>query len=236
MSGHSKWANIKRKKEVNDKVKSGTFAKISRLITLAVIEGGGVKDPQTNVKLRIAIDKAKHSNMPKDNIERSIERGAGPNKESLQEIVYEGFAPYGVALMILTTSDSPNRTSSEIRNILDKHGGKLVNKGAVSYMFQKCAIMKIRKKNISEEAMFQLIDSVGAYDVDQDTEFYYLFIPYEQLGKMKHDDSILYESVEIDYRPTATIDVGEESKAKTVLNLVDKLEALDDVHKVFSNL
>ncbi len=121
MSGHSKWANIKRKKEANDKIKGNVFAKLSRVITLAVIEGGGIGDPQLNNKLRLAIEKAQASNMPKENIKRAIERGLGPQKDQLKEVIYEGFAPYGVSLLILATTDNPNRTLTELRTKLRKN-------------------------------------------------------------------------------------------------------------------
>ena len=117
MSGHSKWANIKRKKQANDLVKGNVFAKMSHLITLAVLEGWGIVEPENNVKLRLAVEKAKSVNMPKENIKRAIEKGSGPNKTLLKEVIYEGFGPYGVFLLILATTDNSNRTSSEIRNI-----------------------------------------------------------------------------------------------------------------------
>ena len=119
MSGHSKWANIKRKKGANDKIKANVFAKMSHLITISVLEGGGIVEPENNVKLRLAIDKAKSVNMPKENIMRAIERGFGPNKMMLKEVVYEGFGPYGIFLLILSTTDSSNRTTAEIRNFLE---------------------------------------------------------------------------------------------------------------------
>src|SRR4051812_30449460 len=120
MSGHSKWANIKRKKEANDKVKGAVFGKLSRLITIAVTEGGGLPDPENNVKLRFAVEKARSENMPKENIQKAIEKGSGPNIQELKEVVYEGFGPGGVALLIVTTTDNSNRTHAEIRNVLER--------------------------------------------------------------------------------------------------------------------
>lgn len=135
MSGHSKWANIKRKKGLNDAIRSKIFAKLSRIIALSVSDGGGIVDPDNNVKLRLAIDNAKQFNMPKENIKRAIEHGAGHGRDQLKEVVYEGFAPHGVGFIIMTITDNPNRTYSEIRTRLEKHGGKLGKPGSVSYLF-----------------------------------------------------------------------------------------------------
>src|SRR5438132_496161 len=131
MSGHSKWSKIKRQKEVTDKVKGAAFAKLSRIITLAVIEGGGIPDPVNNVRLRLSIEKAKALNMPKENITRAIEKGAGPHKLELKEVVYEAFAPHGISVIIVATTDNSNRTFAEIRTILERNGGKMGTQGSV---------------------------------------------------------------------------------------------------------
>jgi YebC/PmpR family DNA-binding regulatory protein len=147
MSGHNKWSKIKRGKEAKDKVRGNTFSKLSRLITLAVLEGGGITDPNNNIKLRLAIDKAKHFNMPKENIARAVARASGPDKSQIREVIYEGFASAGVGLIIYATTDNPNRTLSEIRNILERHQGKLGTPGSVSYLFNdvaQSALIKIR--------------------------------------------------------------------------------------------
>jgi len=136
MAGHSKWKQIKHKKAANDQQRAKIFSKISKLITSAVIEGGGFSDPNINVKLRLAIDKAKNANMPKDNIARAIEKGSGPDRVHLKEVLYEGFGPHGVALVVHATTDNSNRTVVEVRSVIEKAGGKLGVQGSVSYLFQ----------------------------------------------------------------------------------------------------
>lgn len=138
MAGHSKWKQIKHKKAANDQQRAKIFSKISKLITSAVIEGGGFSDPNINVKLRLAIDKAKNANMPKDNIARAIEKGSGPDRVHLKEVLYEGFGPHGVALVVHATTDNSNRTVVEVRSVIEKAGGKLGVQGSVSYLFQVC--------------------------------------------------------------------------------------------------
>ncbi len=227
MSGHSKWANIKRKKEANDKVKGSVFSKMSRLITLAVLEGGGITDPEHNVKLRLAIEKAKQSNMPKDNISRAIEKGIGPNKELLKEVVYEVFAPGGTALLILATTDNPNRTLPEVRNVLERRGAKIGNQGSVSYLFQKCGMIVLKKEAAPEDKLLQFSEEAGALDIDQDSENYYVYIPFEKIGKV--------QGAEIDFRPLTKVKIEDETKAANMLSLIEALEELDDVQKVFGN-
>jgi YebC/PmpR family DNA-binding regulatory protein len=236
MSGHSKWANIKRKKEAQDKIRGNVFSKLSRIVTLAVIEGGGITDPQHNVKLRLAVEKAKQANMPKDNIQRAIERGAGPNKDQLKEMVYEAFAPGGVSLLILASTDNPNRTLAEIRTVLDKSGGKIGAQGSVSYLFEKCGLVVLDKNSIDEEKAFQLADQIGALDFHSDELDYSIYIPFEQIGRAKEifKDYHLKE-LETLYRPRMTVNI-EPDKVVLVENLIIALESLDDVHKVFSNL
>jgi len=236
MAGHSKWANIKRKKEAQDRLRGNLFSKLSRIITLAVIEGGGIGDPQHNVKLRLAIEKAKEANMPKDKIQKAIERGLGPSKDQLKEVVYEAFAPGGVSLMILGSTDNPNRTLAEIRVVLEKSGGKLATQGAVSYLFEKCGLVVVDKNKIDEEKAFQLAEEIGALDIEIDGDVYLIYIPFEQVGKAKTllNGEYLLE-LETVYRPKMKVAIDEEKK-KLIDKLVDDLEALDDIHKVFTNV
>lgn len=237
MSGHSKWANIKRKKEANDKLKGNIFSKLSRLITIAVLEGGGITNPENNVKLRLAIERAHASNMPKENIKRAIEKGVGPDKSQMREVVYEAFAPYGVSLIILAHTDNQNRTLSEIRNILEKHGGKLGNIGSVSYLFTKCGLIVVDKKTVNQDKVFELADQIEALDLTEDEFKYNIYIPYVKLGHIKEVfKDIKYDSAEIDFKPQNPIVLEDEDKLKKILLLIEDLEALDDVQKVFTNL
>lgn len=236
MSGHSKWANIKRKKGVNDKIKANVFAKMSHLITIAVIEGGGMTDPENNVKLRLAMDKAKSSNMPKENIERAIEKGYGPNKAMLKEVIYEGFGPYGVSFLILSTTDNSNRTSSEIRNMLEKNSGKLGTQGSVSYLFKKCAFVSFQKKETNEEVIFKIGEELQAFDIDEDESHFFVFFPFSNFGLLKtHLNNVKYDLAEIDYLPLVPISIDPD-KQTTVLGIIEAIEELDDVQRVYTNL
>lgn len=237
MSGHSKWANIKRKKEANDKIKGNLFGKMSRVITLAVIEGGGITDPDLNPKLRLAIEKAQSINMPKENIKRAIERGVGPQKDQLKEVIYEGFGPYGVSLLILAATDNPNRTLSELRVNLEKNGGKLVQPGAVSYQFKKCGLIVFSKKKVDQDKIFEISDKLQAFDLEEDEEKYYIYFPYEFLGHVKEKIGDLpYDNLEIDFKPQIKIEINDEKKLEEILKLINFLESFDDIQKVFTNI
>jgi len=236
MSGHSKWANIKHKKQANDKVRGLAFSKLSRVITLAVIEGGGMTDPAHNFKLRLIIEKARALNMPKENIARAIEKGSGPNKALLKEVVYEGFAPHGISLIIEASSDNPTRTYSEVRNCLEQHGGKLGSQGSVSYLFEKCGMIKFDKDKVKEEDTLAFAEGMGASDIDSDEETYTVYFPFGNLGKVKdHIGALPSHPAEVDYKAQSLISIPVEN-IKSVIAAIDALEALDDVHTVFSNI
>jgi YebC/PmpR family DNA-binding regulatory protein len=174
--------------------------------------------------------------MPKENIKRAIERGIGPGRDQLREIIYEAFAPYGVVLMILATTDNINRTTSEIRNILERYGGKLGHQGSVAYLFQKCGLIVFEKKDVNEENVFSLAEKVNAYDIDQDETHFFLSFPFANFGRVKeYLGNFRYETCEIDYKPSSYIKIETEDEAKKILNLIDTLEELDDIHKVFGN-
>lgn len=236
MSGHSKWANIKRKKGANDMIKANVFAKMSHLITIAVIENGGIIEPENNVRLRLAIDKAKSVNMPKENIKRAIEKGFGPNRMMLKEVIYEGFGPHGIFLLILSTTDNSNRTSSEIRNMLEKNSGKLGTPGSVSYLFKKCAFVSFKKLDVNEEAVFKIGEELQAFDINEDDSHFFVFFPFSNFGLLKtHLNNINYDLAEIDYLATTPVKLDSD-KEKKVLDLVEALEDLDDIQRVYTNL
>lgn len=160
MSGHSKWANIKRKKEANDKVKASAFAKLSRQITLAVVEGGGMTNQDMNIKLRFAIEKAREGNMPKENIQRAIEKANRSTGSALQAVQYEAFATGGIALMIIGFTDNHNRTISEVRNVLDRHGAKLAGQGSTKYLLESEKLIRIPLASDQVEPLKQLMDAL----------------------------------------------------------------------------
>lgn len=235
MAGHSKWSKVKRQKQVTDKEKSKIFAKLSKLITMAVVEGGGIGDPDLNVKLRLAIEKAKQGNMPKDNIERAIEKAAGANKDVLKEVHYEAFAKHGIALLIVATTDNPTRTIAEIKMTLDRHGGKLGAQGSVSYLFEHCAMVTCNKLNNKEEAVFALAEKLAASDIDEDEHSYILYIPFQNAGKIKeHASEVSIASQEIEYKPVTTVEVPKEDES-VIYTLIEALDNLDDVQSVYTN-
>lgn len=228
MSGHSKWSQIKRKKGVKDQEKGKVFSKMSKLILLAVQEGGGLTDPERNLRLRAAIDQAKAANVPKENINRAIERASGPDKQQLHEMIYEAFGPGGIALLIQATTDNPNRTSSETRSVIEKHGGKLGSQGSVNYLFRKCASAIIDKAQKKEEEIFALADQLGAFDIEEDENSFTIYFPFENIGKADVPS-------ELDFKPVSSVKIEDRATAKKILTLMDRLEALDDIQKVFAN-
>jgi len=237
MSGHSKWANIKRKKEANDKIKGNVFSKLTRLITVAVLESGGITNPDNNIKLRLAIEKAHSFNMPKENIKRAIEKGTGPDKSQIKEVIYEAFAPDGVALIILAHTDNQNRTLGEIKNILEKHKGKLGSIGSVSYLFVKCGLIVIDKSIVDQNKILELADQLEALDIVEDELKYNIYLPYVKLGHIKEIlKEVKYDSAEVDFKPQNPIKIDDDSKLEKISLLIECLEALDDVQKVFKNL
>lgn len=236
MSGHNKWSKIKKGKEIKDKQKSNVFSKLARIITLAVIEGGGIRDPENNIKLRLAIEKAKSLNFPKENIERAIEKGTGPDRQQLKEIIYEGFGPGGVALIILATTDNVNRTLGEVRHFLELQHGKLGNQGSVLYLFKKCGLATFKLSEAQEKSVTDFADKIEAFDINEDNEFYYVYFPYEHLGKVgEYLGDLKSSAVEVEYKSISSVEINDEDQAKKILDLIDVLENLDDVHKVFTN-
>ncbi len=236
MSGHSKWSKIKREKGFKDREKSNIFSKLSRIITSAVVEGGGVIDPNSNIKLRIAEEKAKKLNMPKDNIQRAIEKGIGPDKNLLKEVTYEAFGPGGIALIILASTDNLNRTLSELRNVLELHRGKLGNKGSVMYLFRECGLLILKSSETTEEMVLSFGDRIGAFDIDKTDDYFKVFIPYEALHNVKdHLNTMHADSIEIDFKPQIKITIENKEVAKKITGLIEALENLDDIHQVYSN-
>jgi len=238
MSGHSKWANIKNKKAANDKVKSSVFAKITRIITLSVVEGGGITSPDTNFKLRLAIDKAHAANMPKENIARAIEKGHGPDSSLLKEVVYEAFGPHGVAYIIQCATDNPTRTHNEIRGVLEKRGGKMAGQGSVGYLFQKCAVMQFDLSSSNENMIFDFGQALQAYDIDEGEGTITVYFPFDQFGKAKLalGSSLHPKLFDVEYRPLSKIHVASIDEAKHILELAEAIEEITDVNNVFTNL
>lgn len=237
MAGHSHWAQIKHKKAKVDAQRGKIFTKIIREITVAVREGG--PNPETNPRLRTAIENARRVNMPSDTIERAIKKGTGElGGENYEEVLYEGYAPNGVALMILTYTDNRNRTTSEIRHILSKHGGNLGSSGCVSFLFDRVGIIEVPKEGVSEEEIYEKAIEAGAEDVEVGELNYILYTKPEDLYPVKEALSSMglqIERAEIAYKPNSLVQVNDVETAKKILKLMDALEDLDDVKEVIAN-
>jgi len=235
MSGHSKWATIKHSKAKTDSARGKVFTKIIREITSATKLGGG--DPAANPRLRLAIDKAKAANMPKDNIERAIEKGIGGGGAAMDELVYDGYAPGGVALMIEVMTDNRNRSGGEVRNILEKNGGTWGASGSVSYMFKRKGSIVFDKTGVDEEALTMAAIDAGAEDVLSEETTIEIVTTPEQFEKVRDDlasKKFVAASSELTMVPSTTVKVSGEA-AQKVLRLVNLLEEHDDVQAVYAN-
>lgn len=236
MAGHSKWKNNLHRKSAQDAKRSSNFAKLSRAITIAVIEGGSA-DPSFNPRLRIAIDNAKEGNMPKDNIERAIAKGSGPDRANLQGVVYEIFSPGGTALLAIATTDNANRTHNEVRSILERNGGKLGNTGSVSHMFTHCAVVYLPAGTL-ETTVLDIAEKLNAEDIENTDEHIAVYFPFNQLGKVGEILTAMsikpLASSRSIYRPVVTVEVPDEH-ASTLAHLIELLDAHDDIFEVFTN-
>ncbi|MFQ5942959.1 MAG: YebC/PmpR family DNA-binding transcriptional regulator [Anaerolineales bacterium] len=238
MSGHSKWSTIKRKKAATDAKRGNLFTRLAREISVAAREGGG--DAETNVALRLAVDRAKSSNMPKDNIERAIRRGTGEDKEGVkfEQIMYEGYALHGVALMIEVVTDNRNRTVADLRHELTKAGGNLADAGAVSWQFVRSAYFVVHPDSADSEAIFEAAVDAGAEDVIIGEDDIEIIAPVEAYKAIS--DSLVsmnLEAADASLRmiPTSMVSLPA-GEALQVMRMIEHLEDLDDVQSVFSNL
>ncbi|WP_411824193.1 YebC/PmpR family DNA-binding transcriptional regulator [Leptospira sp. 'Mane'] len=237
MSGHSKWATIRRKKGAIDAKRGAIFTRIAREISVAAKEGGG--DQDANPRLRMAVTKAKASNMPKDNIERAIKKGAGGLEGMVyEECLYECYAPGGVAIMVDVLTDKKSRTTPEIKSILTKLGGSLANSGAVSRLFERKGQLVLKSDQISEETLFDLALGAGAEDIQSADGVYTVLTPpneYEAVQSALTAKGLSMEETEIKYIPMTTVEVNDKDTAEKIMKLIENLEANDDVQGVSSN-
>jgi len=238
MSGHSKWANIKHKKEKTDAQKGKIFTKLGREIAIAVKQGG--PDPESNAKLADVIAKAKAANMPNDNIARSIKKAAGENTgESYEEVVYEGYGPGGVALIVEAATDNRNRTAGDIRHLFDKFGGNLGTTGCVSFMFDKKGVIVIEKTDgISEDDLMMTALDAGAEDFEAEDEYFeILTAPEDYLAVREALKKAGYEFAqsEIEMVPQTYTKLTDPDQIKFMEKLIESLEDLDDVQNVWHN-
>ncbi len=237
MSGHSKWSTIKRKKGANDAKRGKIFTKLIKEITIAARMGGG--DPAGNPRLRSAITAAKAENMPKDNIARAIKKGTGDLEGAVyEEILYEGYGPGGVAVLVETMTDNKNRTVADVRHFFAKSGGNLGESGCVAWMFDKKGTILIDKKEVDEEELMDIAIEAGAEDVvEEETTFQILTAPedFSEVVEILEKNSISFLEANIAMVPKNTVDVTEEKTARSLLKLLENLEDHDDVQKVHAN-
>ncbi len=236
MSGHSKWATIKRKKAKIDAQRGKVFTRLIKELIVAAREGGG--DESSNARLRTAVATAKAANMPAANIDRAIKRGTGElDGVSYEEVTYEGYGPGGVAIMIEAVTDNKNRTVADMRHFLSKYGGNLGESGCVSWMFEKKGLIVVNSQNANEDDLMMLVLDAGADDMRVEDSTYEITTQpenFEAVKKMIEDNKIPIESGEITMIPKNTVKV-EGSQAERLLKLMEILEEHDDVQNVYAN-
>ena len=237
MSGHSKWASIKHKKAATDAKRGQLFTKLARAIAIAAREGGG--DPDANFTLAAAIEKARSYSMPKDNIQRAIDRGtgAGSGDEQIERVVYEGYGPGGAAVLVDALTDNRNRTSAEVRHAFDKAGGSLGEPGSVAWQFEKKGVILVDGERYSEDDLIAAIDA-GAEDVARDGDVLKVTAEPASLSAVRaalEGTQVEVESAELAMEPSSTVVISEESEARALVRLIESLDDHDDVEAVHAN-
>jgi YebC/PmpR family DNA-binding regulatory protein len=237
MSGHSHWAGIKHKKAAIDAKRGKVWSKVARMIIVAARAGGG--DPSANLSLRYAIDKAKAANMPKDTIEKAIKKGTGElGGASFEQVVYEGYGPAGVAIVVEALTDNRNRTASEIKKIFERHGGALGTTGCVGWMFHKKGLITVPTDKVNEEELMELVLSAGAEDMNNTGQIYEITCApaaYEPLKKAIEEKGIKTELAEVAMVPQNYIPVSDASTAKKIIALMDDFDDHEDVQNAYAN-
>ena len=236
MAGHSHWAGIKHKKGKADKLRSKIFSKISKEITVAAKLGD--KNPAMNPRLRSAIQAARSANMPKDNIERAIKKSSINTELNFENLRYEGFGPEKIAVIVETLTDNKNRTASNVRTIFQKAGGSLGTQGSASHNFSQLGIIKINKKEVSEERILELAIEAGANECKSNSDFHEIQCPISEIYNVKKElekEIANFISTEIEWIPLNSVEVSKE-RTDDLINFLDTLEEDDDVQNVYSNV
>ncbi|PIE54902.1 MAG: YebC/PmpR family DNA-binding transcriptional regulator [Dethiosulfovibrio peptidovorans] len=236
MSGHSKWANIKHRKAAQDAKRGNLFQKLIKAVIIAAKEGGG--DPATNIRLKAALDRAKAASVPSSNIERAIKRGTGEIEgATYEELIYEGYAPEGVAVIVECLTDNKNRTTPEIRMILDRNGGSLGASGCVAWMFERRGVITLAGQELDEEELMEAALESGAEDVETDGGFVVYSDPsvVDDVRSAMEARGYSVEDAESQMVPKSTVKVSDPDRARKILKLMDLLENHDDVQNVSSN-
>ena len=237
MSGHSKWSSIKHQKGITDARRGQLFTKLTREITIAARQGG--PDPEMNFRLRLAIQKAKASNMPQDNTERTIKRGAGGEggQDALKEVVFEGYGPGGIAILLQAMTDNHNRTVAEIRNTLTRGGGNLGENGCVAWNFESKGVITLEVSDDREEELTLITIDAGAEDIELYGSMLEIRTPpesFETVRRVLEEAGAEVENAELSLKPKSTL-LLDAKRALQTLRLLDKLEELDDVQRVYTN-
>ena len=238
MSGHSHWATIRRKKGAADAKRGQLFTRLAREIVIAAREGGS--DPESNVRLQLAIDRARAKNMPKENIERAIKRGTGESKDgsALEEAIYEGYAPHGIAVMISVVTDNRNRTVAEVRHVLNRFGGSMADAGSVAWQFKRVAYFGFDPGKNDTDKIFEMAVEAGADDVTIEENWVEIVAPVEafkEISNMLKAMNITPEEAELRYVPNNETELSDEDTLQ-VYRVIEALEELDDVQNVYSTL
>ena len=238
MSGHSKWSSIKHKKGAADAKRGKLFSKLSRAIIVAAKEGGG--DPAGNLALQNAIEKAKSYSMPKENIDRAIAKGSGADADAsaFETVVYEGYGPSGVAIIVEALTDNRNRTASDVRHTFAKNDGNLGGSGAVSWLFERRGMVLVDAEGVDEDELTLAAAEGGAEDVALDGSSFQVTCAPEQLSAVRaaiEDAGFAVDGAELTMVPKTTVEVADENEAKKILRLIDQLEDYDDVQDVYAN-
>lgn len=236
MAGHSKWANIKHRKGKADAMKGKIFSRIVKEIISAVKQGG--PDPKTNSKLRIVIQKAKAANLPNENVERNIKKATSADQADYQEMVYELYGHSGVGIIAEVMTDNKNRISSDMRIATNKKGGTVANPGSVCFNFEKKGVIQVKQKNIEEDALFLLATDAGAEDFEQADEMFVITTPPDALFQVKEaleQKGVVCEQADLEMLPKLYVECDAETK-KLNIDLIEYLEALDDVDTVYHNM
>jgi YebC/PmpR family DNA-binding regulatory protein len=232
MSGHSKWSTIKRQKGAKDALRGATFTKLGNAIAIAAKNGS---DPETNFSLRLAIEKAKSANMPATNIERSIDRAKNKDASELNEVIYEGYGPGGVAVIVECATDNINRTYPEVRNAFSKHGGSIADKGSVLFQFEQKGVITINE--IGDEVLIKALDA-GALDVVEEDSKLIVYTEPKQLAKVRDNlsqEGLNLSDVELSYIAKNTVSITDEQTANKIIRLMEALEDIDDVTNTYVN-
>ncbi len=236
MSGHSKWANIKHRKGAQDAKKGKIFTKIGRELTVAAKIGGG--DPNANPRLRLALDKAREANMPKDNVERAIKKGTGEgNEQNFEDVTYEAYGPAGVALLVKVLTDNRNRSITDVRSTVTKRGGSMAEAGSVSWQFEMKGVLEVPADAVGEDTLMEIVLDAGAEDVTSDGDLHIITTAptdFEKVKQALEAKNVAVSYAEVTMKPKNTMKV-ESADARKIIAMVEALEDLDDVQDVYGN-